>query len=31
MAIIEAGELKAKRIGSSYRVTRAALDTYLQS
>lgn len=29
MAIIEAGELKAKKIGSSFRVTRAALDTYL--
>ena len=29
MAIIEAGELKAKKIGTSYRVTRAALDTYL--
>jgi len=29
MAVIEAGELKAKKIGTSYRVTRAALDTYL--
>ena len=29
MAIIEAGELKAKKIGSSFRVTRAALDAYL--
>ena len=29
MAIIEAGELKAKKIGTSFRVTRAALDTYL--
>ncbi len=29
MAIIEGGELKAKKIGSSYRVTRAALDAYL--
>ena len=29
MAVIEAGELKAKRIGSTYRVTRAALDAYL--
>lgn len=29
MAIIGTGELKAKKIGSSYRVTRAALDAYL--
>lgn len=29
MAIITSGELKAKKIGSSYRVTRAALDAYL--
>jgi excisionase family DNA binding protein len=29
MAIIEAGELKAKKIGASFRVTKAALDTYL--
>jgi excisionase family DNA binding protein len=29
MAIIEAGELKAKKIGTSYRVTRTALETYL--
>ena len=29
MAIIESGELKAKKIGASYRVTRAALDAYL--
>ncbi len=29
MAVIEAGELKAKKIGTSYRVTRAALDAYL--
>jgi excisionase family DNA binding protein len=29
MAIIESGELKAKKIGASYRVTKAALDTYL--
>ena len=29
MAIITSGELKAKKIGSSYRITRAALDTYL--
>jgi excisionase family DNA binding protein len=31
MAVIEAGELKAKKIGSTYRVTRAALDSYLAS
>jgi excisionase family DNA binding protein len=29
LAIIESGELKAKKIGASYRVTKAALDTYL--
>lgn len=29
MAVIEAGELKAKKIGASYRVTRASLDAYL--
>ena len=29
MAIIEAGELKAKKIGASFRITKAALDTYL--
>jgi excisionase family DNA binding protein len=29
IAIIESGELKAKKIGSSYRITRAALDAYL--
>ncbi len=29
MAIIESGELKAKKIGASYRVTRAAFDAYL--
>ena len=31
MAIIESGELKAKKIGTSYRVTRAALDAYLNA
>jgi excisionase family DNA binding protein len=31
MAIIESGELGAKKIGASYRVTRAALDKYLAS
>ncbi len=29
MAILESGELKAKKIGASYRVTQAALDAYL--
>jgi excisionase family DNA binding protein len=29
MAIIESGELPAKKIGSSYRVKRSALDEYL--
>jgi len=29
MAIIESGDLKAKKIGTSYRITKAALDTYL--
>jgi excisionase family DNA binding protein len=29
MAVITAGELKAKKIGASYRITRAALDAYL--
>jgi excisionase family DNA binding protein len=29
MAILDSGELKAKKIGSSYRVTKAALDAYL--
>lgn len=29
MAILESGELKAKKIGASYRITQAALDAYL--
>jgi excisionase family DNA binding protein len=29
MAIIASGELKAKKIGASYRITRAAFDAYL--
>jgi excisionase family DNA binding protein len=29
MAIITSGELKAKKIGTSFRITRAALDAYL--
>ncbi len=31
MTIIQSGELGAKKIGSSYRVTRAALEKYLAS
>jgi excisionase family DNA binding protein len=31
MTVIESGELKAKKIGASYRITRAALDAYLNS
>jgi len=31
MAVIESGELAAKKIGSSYRITREALNTYLAS
>jgi excisionase family DNA binding protein len=31
MTIIESGELGAKKIGASYRVTRSALEKYLQS
>jgi excisionase family DNA binding protein len=31
MAIIESGELKAKKIGASYRISKAALDAYLAS
>jgi excisionase family DNA binding protein len=30
LAVIESGELRAKRIGSTYRITRAALDEYLR-
>ena len=29
MTIIESGELKAKKIGASYRISKAALDAYL--
>jgi excisionase family DNA binding protein len=29
MASIEAGDLKAKKIGSAYRITQAALDHFL--
>jgi excisionase family DNA binding protein len=31
MAVIESGELKAKKIGATYRITRAAIDSYLAS
>ncbi len=31
MALIQSGELKAKKIGSSFRIARAALDAYLAS
>ncbi len=28
MAVLESGELKGKKIGSSWRITRAALNAY---
>jgi excisionase family DNA binding protein len=31
LAIINSGELKAKKIGSSYRISKSAIDTYLSS
>jgi excisionase family DNA binding protein len=31
LAIIEAGELKAKKIGTSYRISKKAIDEYLAS
>jgi excisionase family DNA binding protein len=31
MQSLEGGELKGKKIGSSYRITRAALNEFLQS
>ncbi len=31
LAVIESGELKAKKIGSTHRITRSALDSYLAS
>ncbi len=31
MSTIQSGELKAKKIGSSYRITRAALDEFLKA
>jgi excisionase family DNA binding protein len=30
IATIDAGDLKGKKIGSAYRVTRAALDEFLR-
>jgi excisionase family DNA binding protein len=30
MATLTSGELKGKKIGSTWRVTRAALDEYLK-
>jgi excisionase family DNA binding protein len=31
LAAIESGDLKAKKIGSQFRITRAALDEFLKS
>jgi excisionase family DNA binding protein len=31
LAIIESGELKAKKIGTSYRISKKAIDEYLAS
>jgi len=31
MAVLNSGELKGKRIGSTWRITRAAVDEYLKS
>jgi excisionase family DNA binding protein len=31
LATLEKGELKGKRIGSTWRVTKAALDEYLKA
>jgi excisionase family DNA binding protein len=31
LATIEAGDLKAKKIGSTWRITRTALDEFLNS
>jgi hypothetical protein len=31
LATLEAGDLKGKKIGSTWRITRAALDQFLQS
>jgi excisionase family DNA binding protein len=29
MAVLESGELKGKKIGASWRISRAALNTYM--
>ena len=31
LAVLESGELKGKKIGSTYRITRAALEEFLNS
>jgi excisionase family DNA binding protein len=31
MAVLESAELKGKKIGASWRITRAALDSYISS
>ena len=31
MAAIEAGQLKAKKIGNAYRISRTAIDEFLNS
>jgi excisionase family DNA binding protein len=31
LAVLESGELKGKKIGSTYRITRAALQEFLNS
>ena len=31
LAIINSGELRAKKIGSSYRISKSAIDEYLSS
>ena len=31
LATLEKGELKGKKIGSTYRITRAAVDEFLKS
>jgi excisionase family DNA binding protein len=31
LSIIQSGELKAKKIGNSYRISKSAIDEYLAS
>ena len=31
MAVLESGELKGKKIGTAWRITRAALTTYMSA